>query len=290
MKDQMTDQAQEAVNHLLAVSRYYRTPESRLGYSLLLGGTKHFGYYRPGDTAWRLRAAMRRMEDQMGARLALRPGSRVLDAGCGVGDVATHLAAEPYKLDVTGIDILDFNVTRARRRANSKGVSDRTRFFEMDYAHLDFPDRHFDGAYTMETLVHSDRVEEVLGGFHRVLCPGGRLVHFEYSREPATTTHQAASRMLSEVNRAAAMPAFDRLEYGVLERLLAQAGFIDVQVEDITDRMLPMLRVFAAVGWPTYTAARLVGRPTITVNAMSGVEFYRHRDSWRYQIYTCRKP
>jgi sterol 24-C-methyltransferase len=287
----MTDQAtveQNKVTHLNDVTRYYRTTESRLGYSVVLRGTKHFGYYRPGDPAWRLGAAMRRMEDLMAARLDLPAGARVLDAGCGVGDVATRLASV-HGLDVTGIDILDFNLAEARRRAIGKGVSGQTRFFAMDYARLDFPDRHFDGAYTMETLVHSDHVEQVLAGLHRVLRPGGRLVHFEYSREPAATTTPEAARVLSEVNRAAAMPAFQRLEHGVLEQLLSKTGFIDVRTEDITRHMLPMLKVFAVMGWPTYTAARLLGRRTHAVNAMSGVEFYRHQSCWRYQVYTCRK-
>jgi len=278
------------VGHLRAVSRYYHEPESRLGYSLILGGTKHFGYYRPGDASWRLRAAMRRMEDQLALRLALPPGSRVLDAGCGVGDVATYLAAAPRELEVTGIDILAFNLAKARRRANARGVGDRTRFLHMDYAQLDFPDGHFHGAYTMETLVHSDRVEQVLAGLHRVLRPGGRLVHFEYSRAPATTTNAAAARVISDVTRTAVMPGFDRLEHGVLERLLDQAGFVDIQAEDITGHMLPMLKVLALISWPTYTVGRLLAHTNRVVNAMSGVEFYRHQDCWRYQVYTCRKP
>lgn len=286
----MTQQTLPAGSHLGDVSRYYRTTESRLGYALILGGTKHFGYYEPGDNPWALRAAMRRMEDQLGHRLALQPGSKVLDAGCGMGDVATHLAAEPLALEVTGIDILDFNLHQARRRAAARGVADRTRFLAMDYANLDFPAQSFDGAYTMETLVHSDSVERVLHGLHRVLRPGGRLVHFEYSREPAATTSLAAARMLRQVNEAAAMPAFNRLEHGVLERLLEQTGFVDVQVEDVTSSMLPMLRVFSLMGRPAYAVARLLGQPTRAVNAMSGVEFYRHQEAWRYQIYSCRKP
>ena len=281
---------QDWTSHLREVSRYYRRAESRVGYSVLLGGTKHFGFYRRGDPAWRLRPAMRRMEEELAVRLALPPGARVLDGGCGVGDVASYLAAAPHELDVTGIDILDFNLAEARRRAQARGVNDRTTFLAMDYARLEFPDQHFDGAYTMETLVHSDQVEQVLAGLYRVLRPGGRLVHFEYSREPAATTTPEAARVLAEINEAAAMPAFQRLEHGVLERLLTDAGFVDVQAEDITQHMLPMLKVFAVLGWPTYAVARLLGRGTRAVNAMSGVEFYRHQECWRYQVYTCRKP
>jgi sterol 24-C-methyltransferase len=275
--------------HLASVSRYYRSGESLLGYSYLLGGTKHFGYYAPGDPGWRLHPAMRRMEDQLAERLALPPGAVVLDAGCGVGDVAARLAGV-HGLHVTGIDILDFNLATARERARARGLAGRTAFLEMDYAALAFPDGSFDGAYTMETLVHSDNVERVLHGLHRVLRPGGRLVLFEYSRTPEAHLTPRAARVLREVNEGAAMPGFQRLAHGLLEQLLADAGFVDVAAEDLTARMLPMLRVFARLGWLPYHGARLLGRADHAVNAMSGVELYRHREAWRYQAYTCRKP
>ena len=72
---------------------YYDTLESRIGYRLLLGGTRHFGYYEPG-TLWpfSLAPALRRMEDYLYASLDLPKGAMVLDAGCGVGHVALHLA------------------------------------------------------------------------------------------------------------------------------------------------------------------------------------------------------
>jgi hypothetical protein len=77
--------------HARRVVDYFRQPESRLSYRLLLGGTKHFGYYPEGSSGLSMAAAMRLMEDRLGATLALPPGSRVLDAGCGEGDVAIRL-------------------------------------------------------------------------------------------------------------------------------------------------------------------------------------------------------
>ena len=76
-----------------SIQSYYDTWESRIGYKLLLGGTRHFGYYDPG-TLWPfpLTPALRRMEDYLYASLDLPEGAKVLDAGCGVGHVALHLA------------------------------------------------------------------------------------------------------------------------------------------------------------------------------------------------------
>jgi hypothetical protein len=74
-----------------------------------------------------MRAAMRLMEDRLGATLGLPPGSRVLDA----------------------------NLRRARAEAARLEMSGSLGFHRLDYADLAFGDRSFDGAYAMETLVHA---------------------------------------------------------------------------------------------------------------------------------------
>jgi hypothetical protein len=62
---------------------YYRRPESRVTYALLLGGTRHFGWYPPGSEDLPMRVALRLMEDRLGRALDLPAGAVVLDAGCG---------------------------------------------------------------------------------------------------------------------------------------------------------------------------------------------------------------
>jgi SAM-dependent methyltransferase len=71
---------------------YYRRLESRVPYALLLGGTRHFGWYPPGAERLPMRAALRLMEDRLGGALDLPAGALVLDAGCGRGAVALRLA------------------------------------------------------------------------------------------------------------------------------------------------------------------------------------------------------
>lgn len=52
---------------------------------------------------------------------ALGAGSRVLDLGCGTGDLALHLAASGH--DVTGVDISSMAVNLARSKAAERGVT-----------------------------------------------------------------------------------------------------------------------------------------------------------------------
>lgn len=67
--------------NLQEVWRYYDRTESRTGYKVLLGGTKHFGWYEEGESKWRFNDSMRRMEDELATRLDLEQDAVVLDAG-----------------------------------------------------------------------------------------------------------------------------------------------------------------------------------------------------------------
>jgi sterol 24-C-methyltransferase len=270
------------------VIRYYHKTESRVGYDLFLRGGKHFGLYRPGDSPWNWQAAMLRMEDKLAQELALPKGAHVLDAGCGVGEVADNLARE-YDLNVTGVDILDFNIAEAKKRAIRLGLDEHVSFRQMSYAQLDFPDESFDGVYTMETLVHAADAEAVLEQFHRVLKSGGRLVLFEYSRAPESQMPKRAAAAFRAVNEGAAMPSFQRFDYGLLEQLLEKSGFSAVTVEDITQQMLPMLRCFDLIARLPYAIARRLHKQDKVINAMSAVEFWRYRDYFRYNVYTANK-
>jgi ubiquinone/menaquinone biosynthesis C-methylase UbiE len=229
------------------------------------------------------------MENQLGRRLDLPAGSRVLDAGCGMGDVARAMATR-FDLDVTGIDILDFNLAEARLRSEAAGLAATTRFFECDYHDLSqFESGSFDGVYTMETFVHSSDPERVLAEFNRVLRPGGRLVMFEYSRTPEEQLSPAARVAFKAVCEFAAMPAWYRLNHGDLEGLIESASFKVESVEDVTAHMLPMLHAFAILGRFPYTVGQVMGKQEKVVNALSGVEMWKHRAAWHYNIYVAAK-
>lgn len=274
---------------LSGVKRYYNHTESRVGYRYLLHGTKHFGWYKPGQSKWSFTVAMRQMEDQLGERLALPYASEVLDAGCGVGDVARTMASK-YGLKVTGIDILDFNLAEAKVRSARAGLNDRTTFMEGDYHNLEFSGASFDGVYTMETFVHAVDAERVLSEFFRVLRPGGKLVMFEYSRTPEEELSVEANRAFQQVCELASMPAWYRMNHGDLEAMIAKTGFTFDSVENVTERILPMVHAFSIIGRFPYWVGRGIGRTEKVVNALSGVEMYRHQEAWRYNIYTATKP
>ncbi len=270
------------------VVRYYDRTESRLGYRLLLGGRKHFGWYEPGMSRWRFQASMDAMEARLSELLNLPQGSELLDAGCGEAIVAENLARR-HGFRVVGIDILDFNLERARARLErSPTVTVQVQY--GDYHNLDFENSSFDGVYTFETLVHSSDPRTVLGELFRVLRPGGRLVLFEYSHIPEEDMTASELDIFAEICDVAAMPAWRMFADGVLPSLVADAGFIDVVEEDCTERMLPMLSAFASLGRFSYALGRAIGKRAKVINSVSGVEMFRNQRIWSYRIVSATKP
>lgn len=277
------------VDHARRVVGYYHKPESRLSYRLLLGGTKHYGYYPAGSRGLSMARAMRLMEDKLGATLDLPPGARVLDAGCGQGDVAVRLATR-FGLQVDGVDLLGFNLERARRKAARLGLAGSLRFHRRDYADLPFPDATFDGAYTMETLVHAYDHQLALGELRRVLKPGGRLVLFEYSVPPRPQMTRAQEELFDFVVERSAMRSLPSFVHDGFPSLLDQAGFETIAVEDISERVEPMVRRLARICFAPAQLARVLGVRGVLLNCTAAVESYRHRQGWRYNVVTARRP
>jgi ubiquinone/menaquinone biosynthesis C-methylase UbiE len=124
----------------------------------------------PGFVA--VRRAMRETMD-------VRPGMRVLDAGCGIGLEARRLAAEHLDAHVVGLDrnaeLLD--VARSRFETQTGNLE----WVEGDLADLRLADASFDVVRTERVLMYlpDPSFAEVVQRLVRVLRPGGRLVLFE---------------------------------------------------------------------------------------------------------------
>lgn len=104
-------------------------------------------------------------------RLAVPPGSRLLDVGCGSGQLA--LMAAKDGLDVTGVDIASNLIERARARAQAEGL--RVRFEEADAEALPFEDASFDAVVSLIAAMFAPRPDFVAKELLRVCTPGGTI-------------------------------------------------------------------------------------------------------------------
>ena len=283
-------------SHILeysSIQSYYDTWESRIGYKVILGGTRHFGYYDAG-TLWPfpLTLALRRMEDHLFESLDLPQGARVLDAGCGVGHVALHLAHKGLRLE--GIDITPNHAAWAQQEIERLVMQDKVHAQWGDYHNLKFDNGSFDGVYTMETLVHSSDPAKAVSEIFRVLKPGGHIVFHEYDHinKPPPDCPPHLVDAVIRINTRCGMPGNQSFERGVLQRVMEEQGFVDVISRDLSENVMPLMRLFYLIGYLPYLLICLLGLQKWFVNTEAGVQGYRvlKRGYWRYVVLTARKP
>lgn len=94
------------------------------------------------------------------------PGGRVLDVGCGVGQVVARLLSQGF--EAHGVEVSEPNVQRARQ------ISENCRLY--DGRHLPYPDDYFDAAGALNVLEHVEQPEAFIAEVVRVVKPGGKVL------------------------------------------------------------------------------------------------------------------
>jgi SAM-dependent methyltransferase len=119
------------------------------------------------------------LSDQLLRRAGISPGLRVLDIGCGVGElsmVAARLVGRSGR--VTGIDIDDGALAIASARAREQGLS------QIDFVHGDISafraEAPYDAVIGRHILIHTPDPGAVIGMAHSLLNAGGVAVFQEY--------------------------------------------------------------------------------------------------------------
>jgi len=212
------------------------------------------------------------MEEKLYTRLNLKEGAKVLDAGAGSGYVAMYMARRG--LNVQAIDITPHHLADARNNVKKNGLESRISVDYANYHNLTaFSEKSFDGIYTMETFVHADDPLKVLQGFYRLLKPGGVIVLHEADFSRNSHTLQEVLRLSHCQNT---------LEEGGYQELVTKAGFNDYSLEDLTDEVLPMWRLFGILGYVPYQIFKFLGVQHKFTNVMAGVEAWLNWGDGRY--------
>src|SRR4051812_40743804 len=114
---------------------------------------------------------MEKDAEQFVARLNIKPGTRLLDVGCGAGQLAL-IAARAGAL-VNGCDIATNWLEKARTRATAEGLG--VSFEEGDAESLPYEDAQFDTVTSLFGAMFAPRPELVAAELTRVCRPGGTI-------------------------------------------------------------------------------------------------------------------
>jgi cyclopropane-fatty-acyl-phospholipid synthase len=143
-------------------------------YELFLDEDKQYScaYFRdPGNS---LEQAQADKKAHIAAKLALEPGQRVLDIGCGWGGMALYLH-KVAGVDVLGITLSEHQLKIARERAAASGVSDHVKFELIDYRHVT---EQFDRIVSVGMFEHVGvrHYEEFFAKCRELLKPDGVML------------------------------------------------------------------------------------------------------------------
>jgi ubiquinone/menaquinone biosynthesis C-methylase UbiE len=160
----------------------------------------------------------------------LKPGMRLLDAGCGPGSITLGLAAAVAPGEVTGIDLSAESVRTAQDAAAAAGATN-VRFEQASIYALPFADGTFDVAFAHAVFQHLEAPAEAARELGRVVRPGGMvaLADADYGGSiiaPATPALDASIALMERVRRhSGGDPRIGRR----LGTLLAEAGCTEVR-------------------------------------------------------------
>lgn len=107
------------------------------------------------------------------ARNEILPGARILDVGCGTGEIITRLAGQFPEAHFLGVDLETAHLDRARARCT--GFGDRIEFVRDDALALRQPAGQFDLVLSRHVLQAVPDAPRAVAELVRVTRPGGRL-------------------------------------------------------------------------------------------------------------------
>jgi len=251
----------------------------------------HFGYY--DDHVANHRQAVSNSNGVLADIAGVKPGDRLLDAGCGIGGSSLWLASH-RGAEVVGITPVDHQVDQARRVAAARGLQGKASFEQADYTATPFPDASFDVVWALESLCHARQKLAFYREAFRVLRPGGRLVVAEYIRRSRPLPADAEMRM-REWLEGWSIPDLDTQEEHIAAA--GAAGFAEVRLADsthLTRRSLRRLYKLACLAAPVDWLLHALGLRSETQhqNVVASLRQYQllRGDAWFYGILSGRKP
>jgi cyclopropane-fatty-acyl-phospholipid synthase len=187
-----------------------------------------------------LAEAQRVKRELVASKLALAPGMRVLDVGCGWGAFAIHAARE-HGVTVTGVTLSPHQAELARERVAQAGLAERIEIRVQDYREL--PSESFDAISSIGMAEHvgESQIDLYARSLFALLRPGGLLLnHAIASLDPERRPEQDG------FSTRYVFPDGEPLALSRVQLALERAGFHSEHVEGFREDYAITLRHWAA--------------------------------------------
>ncbi|MER6827823.1 cyclopropane-fatty-acyl-phospholipid synthase family protein [Streptosporangium sp. NPDC000563] len=271
----------EAIHHHYDVSNKF--------YSWVLGPSMAYTCAVFPEQDSTLEEAQRAKFELVARKLALKPGMRLLDVGCGWGGMVIHAARE-YGVKALGVTLSRQQAEWAQKAIAEAGLGELAEVRHMDYR--DVSETGFDAVSSIGLTEHIGK--EQLPFYFRFLydklVPGGRLLNHCITRPTGTEKTLNAGGFINRY----VFPDGELESVGYLARQIEDTGFEIRHEENLREHYAQTLRFWCAnlddhwdeavreVGegtarvWRLYMAACVVGfeRNKIQLHQVLGVRLH----------------
>ena len=208
-------------------------------------GTDYVHGYTPAETR-RLSDQARTLADLLHGGTQYEPGSKVLEAGCGVGAQTVQLVTRSPGIELTAVDISEESLAAAKARIAAEAPDARVEWHHGDLLNLPWPDGSFDHLFVCFVLEHLPDPVQVLRTLRPLVRPGGSITVIEGDHGSAFfhPRSEAAQAVIECLNVLQAEAGGDALIGRRLQPLLTEAGIREVSARPCTvyaDETLPHL-------------------------------------------------
>lgn len=179
----LKNELKNSTNTNLTIPDMYDGEQDLAEASLFQGGFINYGYWQGIDLARpviskedRIKAS-ENLYKQMFRRLELKSCHKILEVGCARGYGTMLLYQQQYSSKITGMDLLQAQIVKARDV--HRGILMRDfdlSFIDGRAEQMPFNDEAFDRIFSLEALQHFESIDDFFSESKRTLQAGGRLV------------------------------------------------------------------------------------------------------------------
>lgn len=166
-------------------------------------------------------------------RAGIKPGNRLLDAGCGVCGPSIDIAQSIERVKIDAITLSAIQVKIARELVQRWGLTDRIEVHQGDFHALPFAGNVFDVVFFLEAAGYSGDCQRLFKEVYRVLRPGGKL----YIKEPFIKELPLSKLEREELEQFNQVYVYQATRMSEMSASIVAAGFEQIISHDLTDRI-----------------------------------------------------